>query len=72
MKKMLRYVAAVIAFCFLFLLCGKFFRYILVDDTSSYTRITFHEMYEQDNIDILLWDLPIAIERLYQKYWTRS
>ena len=53
MKKMLRYVAAVIAFCFLFLLCGKFFRYILVDDTSSYTRITFHEMYEQDNIDIL-------------------
>lgn len=39
-------------FC-LFLGCGKFFHYILVDDTSSYTRIAFHEMYEQDNIDVL-------------------
>ena len=33
--------------------CGKLFRYLLTDDVSSYTRVAFHEMYEQDNIDVL-------------------
>lgn len=28
-------------------------RYILIDDTSSYTRLTMHEFYNQDNIDVL-------------------
>ena len=53
MKKRVKYVIASLVFCVLLVFCGKFFRYILVDDTSSYTRITFHEMYEQDNIDVL-------------------
>lgn len=53
MKKNLKLVTACLAFCILFACCGKFFHYILVDDTASYTRITFHEMYGQDNIDIL-------------------
>lgn len=42
-----------LVFCILCIGIGKFFRYLLSDDASSYTRVTFHEMYEQDNIDIL-------------------
>ena len=33
---------------------GKILHYILVDDTSSYTRLTMHELYHADsNIDVL-------------------
>lgn len=33
--------------------CAEFFRYLLIDDTNSYTRITFHQMYNPgQNIDI--------------------
>ncbi len=53
MKRMIRRIVSCLAFWVLFLGCGSFFRYILVDDTTSYTRITFHEMYEQENIDVL-------------------
>lgn len=53
MKKIARATITVVAFLALFVAVGKLFKYILYDDTSSYTRITFHEMYEQDNIDIL-------------------
>ena len=35
-------------------LIGKLLRYILVDDSTSYTRIMLHELYSQDeNIDVL-------------------
>lgn len=53
MKKKMRLIAASLFFCIMFIGCGEFFRYILIDDTTSYTRITFHEMYEQDDIDVL-------------------
>ncbi len=53
MKRKIRQFTASILFCAILIGCGKFFRYILIDDTTSYTRITFHEMYEQDNIDVL-------------------
>ncbi len=53
MKKKITSVAACLIFCCFFVLCGKLFRYILIDDTASYTRVMFHEMYAQDNIDIL-------------------
>lgn len=46
-------IAKCVLFFIAFVFVGKALRYILVDDTSSYTRITFHEMYEQNNIDIL-------------------
>lgn len=43
--------------CLLFVICmillNEGFRFLLVDDTESYTRITLHEMYEQNNIDVL-------------------
>lgn len=56
MKKLIKKIKTVVAcmiFFALFAGCGKFFHYILVDDTTSFTRLTFHEMYEQDNIDVL-------------------
>ena len=52
-KKRIKIIASVLLFCILFGLAGKGFRYILTDDTDSYTRVTFHEMYEQENIDVL-------------------
>lgn len=53
MKKKVQYIAVCLLFCFTFVGCGKLFQYILIDDAASYTRIAFHEMYEQENIDIL-------------------
>ncbi len=43
----------ILIFLFILVLTGKLLRYALNDDTESYTRVTFHEMYAQDNIDIL-------------------
>lgn len=42
-----------LGFLLLFILCGMGFRYLLVDDTESYTRLMMHDFYRQDNIDIL-------------------
>ncbi len=53
MNKKIKLMVSCLVFCILFIGMGKFFRYLLTDDTSSYTRVTFHEMYEQDDIDIL-------------------
>lgn len=53
MKRKVKRIVASLLFCILLIGCGKFFRYILVDDTASYTRVAFHEMYGQDNIDVL-------------------
>ena len=44
---------SVLAFTALFLLCGMGLRWLLIDDTQSYTRLMMHEFYEQGNIDIL-------------------
>lgn len=54
MKNKIKTIASILVFGVLFVGCGKLLRYILTDDVSSYTRVIFHEMYEQDNIDILL------------------
>lgn len=44
----------IVVFIALFIACGQFFRFILADDTASYTRIMMHEMYEsEENIDVL-------------------
>lgn len=52
-KKKIKLWVSIVVFCILFVGCNKFFQYILIDDTASYTRLTFHEMYEQENIDVL-------------------
>ena len=51
--KTIRKTGAAVLFLVLFVLCGKGFRYLLVDDTRSYTRLMMHEFYRQENIDIL-------------------
>lgn len=40
-----------VAFIFAFIWIGL--RYLIVDDTNSYTRVMMHEFYDQDNIDIV-------------------
>lgn len=45
---------AMVAFLLLFYVCGMGWRYILVDDTSAYSRIMMHEIYESPtNIDTI-------------------
>ena len=51
--KIVKKAAGCILFAVLFLLCGAGFRYLLIDDSQSYTRLMMHEFYSQDNIDIL-------------------
>lgn len=53
MKKVIIRIVSVLVFCALLIFCGKVLRYLVTDDISSYTRIMIHEMYEQDNIDVL-------------------
>lgn len=53
MKGKRRAAAGCLAFAILFICYGKIFEYLLVDDAASYTRIMFHEMYGQDQIDVL-------------------
>lgn len=49
-KRVLKIVVTII----LFITTGIILRYLLVDDVNSYTRVTYHEMYNQDkNIDVL-------------------
>ena len=50
----LKNAVAVICFVALFFACGSLLNYILIDDSSSYTRVMMHEMYgQEENIDIL-------------------
>lgn len=49
LKKIFIFFCAVI----IFIICGKIWRYVLVDDTKSYTRLTMHQLYHSEqNIDI--------------------
>ena len=52
-RRVLRHLPALITI-FLFFACAwALMRYISVDDTNSYTRLTMHEFYNQDDIDTL-------------------
>ncbi len=74
--KILKAIMYVAVFCILFIGIGKVFRYILIDDSSSYTRIMMHELYNQeDNIDILFVGsshcyrtfVPEITDRIFEK-----
>ena len=43
----------ILIFCFLFWSIGECLNFVLVDDSKSYTRIMMHELYEEEDIDIL-------------------
>ena len=51
MKK--RKIIAAVLLVVLFTANCRLFRYLLIDDTTSATRIMMHEFYHQKNIDIL-------------------
>lgn len=54
MKKLIKRMVAIICFISLFIGIGKMWRYLLVDDVNSYTRIMMHQLYTCDeNIDVL-------------------
>ena len=46
-------IVAVAAVTLCFAAGWKLLRYLVIDDTTSYTRVTMHEFYEQDDIDVL-------------------
>lgn len=54
MLKILKRIAAVFCFCIAFWGCGAFLKFILIDDTESFTRLMMHELYTQEeNMDVL-------------------
>lgn len=56
MKKGSKYgrrIAACLAFIACMFLINEGIRFLVTDDVDSYTRVAMHEMYEQENIDIL-------------------
>lgn len=52
-EKIIMRITAWIVMTAVFVLTWKILRFIVVDDASSYTRVTMHEFYNQENIDIL-------------------
>lgn len=54
MRKIFGRCVSVVLFIACFFACGKGWRYILIDDTKSYTRVMMHQLYEsEENIDII-------------------
>ena len=54
MKRLIKRMVAIICFIGLFIGVGKLWRYLLVDDVNSYTRIMMHQLYTCDeNIDVM-------------------
>lgn len=47
-------IVAVVVVIAMILGINRALRYFLIDDVSSYTRLTMHEFYDQDNIDVLV------------------
>jgi len=62
----IKMLASFLCVCLLFIGIGEGFRYILIDDTSSYTRLMMHELYEsEENIDVLF----IGSSHCYRSLW---
>ena len=73
MKKYIGRVLAAVCTLLCFLGIWDILRYMIVDDTQSYTRVMMHEYYNQENIDLLFsgaslcyrsFDTQILDERL--------
>lgn len=46
-------VIEIVAFISALLIINRILSFLLISDSSSYTRVTLHELYGQDNIDVL-------------------
>lgn len=54
MKNVMKRAIATVLFIYLFIYCGKLWRYLLTDDVDSYTRIMMHQLYTSEkNIDVV-------------------
>ena len=49
MKNVMKRAIATVLF-YLFIYCGKLWRYLLTDDVDSYTRIMMHQLYTSEKI----------------------
>lgn len=52
-KKIIKQVGPILIILCVFGMSWALLRYLLVDDTTAYTRLTMHEYYEQDQVDVL-------------------
>lgn len=52
MRNVIKRIFILVMTLLLFFMIWKGLRYVLVDDGDSYTRITMHEYYSQDAIDV--------------------
>lgn len=62
MAKILYRMVAVLCIAGLLVGIWRGLRYVLVDDTASYTRVMMHEFYNQDNIDVLFSGASLCYE----------
>ena len=53
MRESINKIVAIIFVGISFIGIWQLLRYMIVDDTKSYTRLTLHEYYNQENIDVL-------------------
>lgn len=53
MKNYVKKGISIILFLAAFVACGEFWRYLLIDDTESYTRVMMRQMYQEESIDVL-------------------
>lgn len=54
MRKIFCRCVSAVLFIACFFACGEGWRYILIDDAKSYTRVMMHQLHEsEENIDII-------------------
>ena len=53
LKSLIKIVLPFVGITVIFCAIWQGLRFLIVDDTESYTRVMMHELYQQENIDIL-------------------
>ncbi len=60
-RNIMRIILPAVGISVIFCLIWEGLRYILVDDTESYTRVMMHELYQQENVDILFSGASLSL-----------
>lgn len=66
LNRIIKNICSLFMVLFFFNLMWAGLRYLLIDDTNSYTRITMHEFYDQDNVDVLF----MGASHCYRGFYT--
>lgn len=53
MKKNIIRAVCIGAFIVMFCVINQIWKFLLIDDTNSYTRVMMHELYDSENIDVI-------------------